>query len=94
VNKIEAPSLSVIAAILLPAMLIGCGERTQGGKEKTAQKSEDDFLDKDAKPAERNYLARSKTVLHCHRQPEVRGRLRAALQPCQSPDVLQPVYAC
>lgn len=43
VNKIEAPSLSVIAAILLPAMLMGCGEKTQGGKEKTAQKSEDDF---------------------------------------------------
>ena len=59
-NKIEAPSLSVIAAILLPAMLIGCGEKTQGGKEKTAQKSEDDFLDRDAKPDERRYLLAAK----------------------------------
>ena len=37
-------------------MLTGCGKKTQGGKEKTAQKSEDDFLDKDAKPDERKYL--------------------------------------
>src|SRR5213083_3093862 len=53
VNKIEALSLSVVAAILLPTMLTSCGRKTQGGKEKTAQKSEDDFLDKDAKPDER-----------------------------------------
>src|SRR6266404_3735065 len=60
VNKIEALSLSVIAAILLPTMLIGCGKKTQGGKEKTAQKSEDDFLDKDAKPDEGKYLLAAK----------------------------------
>jgi len=34
-------------------MLTSCGKKTQGGKEKTVQKSEDDFLDKDAKPDER-----------------------------------------
>ena len=59
-NKIEALSLSVIAAILLPTMLTSCGKKTQGGKEKTAQKSEDDFLDKDAKPDERTYLLAAK----------------------------------
>jgi hypothetical protein len=60
VNKIEALSLSVIVAILLPTMLTSCGKKTQGGKEKTAQKSEDDFLDKDAKPDERKYLLAAK----------------------------------
>jgi len=60
VNKIGALSLSAVAAILLPTMLTSCGEKTQGGKEKTAQKSEDDFLDKDAKPDERKYLLAAK----------------------------------
>jgi hypothetical protein len=60
VNKIGALSLSVVAAILLPTMLTSCSEKTQGGKEKTAQKSEDDFLDKDAKPDERKYLLAAK----------------------------------
>ena len=41
-------------------MLTSCGKKTQGGKEKTAQKSEDDFLDKDAKPDERKYLLAAK----------------------------------
>src|SRR5438445_11493776 len=63
----EALSLSVawrvttlIAAILLPVLLTSCGKKTQGGKEKTAQKSEDDFLDKDPKPDERKYLLAAK----------------------------------
>jgi hypothetical protein len=60
VNKIGVLSLSVVAAILLPTMLTSCGKKTQGGKEKTAQKSEDDFLDKDAKPDERKYLLAAK----------------------------------
>src|SRR5262249_45940341 len=60
VNNIGVLSLSVVAAILLPTMLTSCGEKTQGGKEKTAQKSEDDFLDKDAKPDERKYLLAAK----------------------------------
>ena len=59
-NKIEALSLSVVTAILLPTMLTSCGKKTQGSKEKTAQKSEDDFLDKDAKPDERKYLLAAK----------------------------------
>ena len=41
-------------------MLTSCGQKTQGGKEKTVQKSEDDFLDKDAKPDERKYLLAAK----------------------------------
>jgi hypothetical protein len=59
VNKIQAVSLPVVA-ILLPTMLTSCCKKTQGGKEKTAQKSEDDFLDKDAKPDERKYLLAAK----------------------------------
>jgi hypothetical protein len=60
VNKIEALSFSVVAAILLPTMLTSCGQKTESGQEKTAQKSEDDFLDKDAKPDERKYLLAAK----------------------------------
>src|SRR6476619_8646392 len=51
---------TLIAAILLPVLLTSCGKKTQGGKEKTAQKSEDDFLDKNAKPEERKYLLAAK----------------------------------
>jgi len=63
VKKIEALSVSgagrltmVFAAILMPLLLTGCGKKEQDGEKKTAQKSEDDFLDKDAKPDERKYL--------------------------------------
>src|SRR6476661_6873526 len=49
----------VSAAILLPVLLTGCG-KGQEGEKKTAQKSEDDFLDKDAKPDERKYLLAAK----------------------------------
>ena len=51
---------TLFAAMLLPALLTSCGKKTQGGKEKTAQKSENDFLDKDAKPDERKYLLAAK----------------------------------
>lgn len=47
------------AAILLP-VLTGCGKTGQESEKKTAQKSEDDFLDKDAKPDERKYLLAAK----------------------------------
>jgi len=49
-----------MAAILLPTTLTSCGKKIQDGKERTAQKSEDDFLDKDAKPDERKYLLAAK----------------------------------
>lgn len=63
----EALSVSVawrvttlIAAILLPGLLTSCGKKGPGGEKNTAQKSEDDFLDKDAKPDERKYLVAAK----------------------------------
>ena len=48
------------AAILLPLLLTSCGKKGQDGEKKTVQKSEDDFLDKDAKPDERKYLLAAK----------------------------------
>jgi hypothetical protein len=50
----------VTAAILLPVLLTGCGEKGQEGENETVQKSEEDFLDKDAKPDERKYLLAAK----------------------------------
>src|SRR5947208_16298077 len=49
-----------IAAILLPMLLTSCGKKGPDGEKKTAQKSEDDFLDKDAKPDERKHLPAAK----------------------------------
>ncbi len=51
------------AAILVPLSVTGCGKKGQGGERKTTQKSEDDFLDKDAKPDERKYLLAAKPFL-------------------------------
>ena len=51
---------TLIAAILLPVLLTSCGKKGPGGEKNTAQKSEDDFLDKDAKLAERKYLLAAK----------------------------------
>jgi hypothetical protein len=48
------------AAILLPLLVTGCGKKGQEGEKKTVQKSEDNFLDKDAKPNERKYLLAAK----------------------------------
>jgi hypothetical protein len=50
----------LVPAILLPMLLTGCGKKGQEGEKKTVQKSEDDFLDKDAKPDERKYLLAAK----------------------------------
>src|SRR5438067_11743970 len=67
VKKMEALSVSVacrvtilIATTLLPMLLTSCGKKGPDGEKKTAQKSEDDFLDKDAKPDERKYLLAAK----------------------------------
>jgi hypothetical protein len=46
--------------MLLPLLVTGCGKKGQEGEKKTVQKSEDDFLDKDAKPDERKYLLAAK----------------------------------
>jgi len=51
---------TLIAAILLPVLLTSCGKKAPEAKKNTAQKSEDDFLDKDAKPDERKYLLAAK----------------------------------
>jgi hypothetical protein len=48
------------AAILLPLLVTSCGKKNQEGEKKTVQKSEDDFLDKDAKPDEQKYLLAAK----------------------------------
>jgi hypothetical protein len=48
------------AAIVLPIFLTGCGKKGQEGEKKTVQKSEDDFVDKDAKPDERKFLLAAK----------------------------------
>src|SRR5262245_16599772 len=50
----------VTAAMLLPLLITSCGKKDQAGEKKTAQRSEDDFLDKDAKPDERKYLMAAK----------------------------------
>src|SRR6266853_1374037 len=48
------------AAMLLPLLVTSCGKKGQESAKKTVQKSEDDFLDKDAKPDERKYLLAAK----------------------------------
>jgi hypothetical protein len=50
----------LIATILLPVLLASCEKKSADGEKKSAQKSEDDFLDKDAKPDERKYLLAAK----------------------------------
>ena len=50
----------VVAAILMAMLLTSCGKKGSEDEQKTAQKSEDDFLDKDAKPDERKYLLAAK----------------------------------
>ena len=49
-----------VAAILVPLLVTSCGKKGEESEKKTVQKSEDDFLDKDAKPDERKYLLAAK----------------------------------
>jgi len=56
----RGPVAILIAVILLPISLTSCGRSGSDGEKKTTQKSEDDFLDKDAKPDERKYLLAAK----------------------------------
>jgi hypothetical protein len=49
----------LIAAILLLS-LTSCSHKSQNAEQAIAQQSEDDFLDKDAKPEERQYLLAAK----------------------------------
>jgi hypothetical protein len=58
--SVARPVTILMAVILLPISLTSCGRSGSDGKKKTTQKSEDDFLDKDAKPDERKYLLAAK----------------------------------
>ena len=52
--------MMLASAILLPLLLTSCSKKGQDSEKETAQKNEDDFLDKDAKPDERKYLSAAK----------------------------------
>src|SRR5947207_14231627 len=59
----EALSVSVawrVTTLIAAILLTSCGKKAPEGEKKTAAKSEDDLLDKDAKPDERKYLVASK----------------------------------
>jgi predicted small lipoprotein YifL len=58
--SISRRGIILFAAILLSVLLTSCGKKGPEGGKNTAQKSEDDFLDKDAKPDERKYLLTAK----------------------------------
>jgi hypothetical protein len=60
-SKTHAVTVASCIAISLAAILpASCSKKSPDAKQKTAQKSEDDFLDKDAKPEERKYLLAAK----------------------------------
>jgi hypothetical protein len=60
-SKTHAVTLASCIAISLAAILpASCSRKASNGEKKTAQKSEDDFLDNDAKPEERKYLLAAK----------------------------------
>jgi hypothetical protein len=48
------------SAVLLPVLLTSCDKKGEVDQNNTVQKSEEDFLDKDAKPDERKYLLAAK----------------------------------
>ena len=50
----------LIAAMLMPMFLTSCSKRSQDAEKETVQQSDNDFLDKDAKPDERQYLVAAK----------------------------------
>ena len=60
-RKVSLAGVAIFtAAILLPSSLMSCGKKNQESEKKTVQKTEDDFLDKDAKPDDRKYLLAAK----------------------------------
>jgi hypothetical protein len=62
-RKYFASLIRLAVAILLPLFFTACGKKGQAGEKETVQKSEDDFLDKDAKGDERKYLLAAKPFL-------------------------------
>jgi hypothetical protein len=60
-SKTHAVTVAFCIAISLAAILpASCSKKSPDDEKKTAQKSEDDFLDKDAKPDQRKYLLAAK----------------------------------
>jgi hypothetical protein len=60
-SKTHGVAVAFCIAISLAAILpVSCNKKSPDDKKETAQKSEDDFLDKDAKPEERKYLLAAK----------------------------------
>lgn len=100
VKKIEALSVPVagrltiiFAAILVPVLLTSCGKKGRDGEKKTAQKSEDDFLDKDAKPDERKYLVAAKPffiAVASRKYPEAYALLSSHARARMSPNQFTP----
>ena len=92
-----SPSLLLVivtAAILLPVLLTGCDKKGHAGEKKTVQKSEDDFLDKDAKPDERKYLLAAKpffTAVASRRYADAYALLSSH---ARGADLPRSVYTC
>ena len=83
----------LIAVILLPISLTSCGRSGSDGEKKTTQKSEDDFLDKHAKPEERKYLVAAKPFFIAVANRKYADAY-ALLQPCEGSHVAQSICAC
>jgi hypothetical protein len=60
-SKTHAVTVAFCIAISLAAILLAsCSKKSPDDEKKTAEESEDDFLDKDAKPDQRKYLLAAK----------------------------------
>ena len=78
-------------AILLPISSISCGKKDQNAGTKIAQKSNDDFLDKNAKPDEREYLLAAKPFFIAIAGRKYADAYALLLQPRQSADVARSI---
>jgi len=75
-------------------LLTGCDKKGHAGEKKTVQKSEDDFLDKDAKPDERKYLLAAKpffTAVASRRYADAYALLSSH---ARGADLPRSVYTC
>ena len=85
--------MMLASAILLPLLLTSCSKKGQDSEKETAQKNEDDFLDKDAKPDERKYLIAAKPFIIAIANRKYADAY-ALLSRYAKAHVLQPVYTC
>ena len=81
------------AAILLPLLLTSCGKQGQESEKKTVQKSEDDFLEKDAKPMNRNISWRRNPSLSPSPIENTRTLTRYSPKSRQGANVPRSVYS-